>query len=138
MFDTTASSAALEAVGISKAFGHVQALSDVNFSLREREVVALLGDNGAGKSTLVKILAGMEKADQGRVVREGTVLALRDPVDALAHGIAAVYQDLAVVDALDVARNIHLGAPPRRFHFFLDDRAMYEQSQRVLRSLRDR
>jgi D-xylose transport system ATP-binding protein len=126
----------LEACGISKAFGHVQALANVSFELRKGEVVALLGDNGAGKSTLVKILAGVQKPDEGQLLRNGSVITLRDPIDALHHGIAAVYQELAVVDTLDVARNIYLGDPPRRFRFFLDHRTMVARSQKVLSSLR--
>jgi ABC-type sugar transport system ATPase subunit len=130
------SHAALEVNGISKAFGHVQALDDVSFALQRQEVVALLGDNGAGKSTLVKILAGVQRPDQGTLVRSGVPIDLRGPVDALRQGIAAVYQELAVVDVLDVARNIYLGSPPRRLRFFVDYPKMYENSKIVLKKLR--
>ena len=132
----TPASPLLQVRGISKAFGHVQALNSVSLELGRNEVVALLGDNGAGKSTLVKILTGVQRADEGELLRNGSPIDIRDPIDAQRHGIAAVYQELAVVDVLDVARNIYLGNPPRRFKFMLDHRAMYLQSQQVLKSLR--
>jgi D-xylose transport system ATP-binding protein len=132
----TPASPLLQVRSISKAFGHVQALNSVSLELGRNEVVALLGDNGAGKSTLVKILTGVQRADEGELLRNGSPIDIRDPIDAQRHGIAAVYQELAVVDVLDVARNIYLGNPPRRFKFMLDHRAMYLQSQQVLKSLR--
>jgi ABC-type sugar transport system ATPase subunit len=126
----------LEVRGISKAFGHVQALWEVSFELYPAEVVALLGDNGAGKSSLVKILSGVYQPDDGDLFMDGQPLAIRAPTDALRHGIGTVYQDLAVVDSLDVARNIYLGNIPRRLRFMVDYARMYADSRRILSLLR--
>jgi len=126
----------LEIRGVSKAFGHVQALIDVSFSLSEGETVGLLGDNGAGKSTLVKILSGVHAADSGDFLVEGQALQIHSPNDALRHGIGTVHQDLAVVDTLDVARNIYLGNVPRRFGFVVDYRRMYRDARQTLTVLR--
>jgi ABC-type sugar transport system ATPase subunit len=126
----------LEIRGISKAFGHVQALSGVSFDLHPSEVVALLGDNGAGKSSLVKVLSGVYMPDEGELLMDGVPLAIRSPTDALRQGIGTVYQDLAVVDTLDVARNIYLGSIPRRLGFVVDYAKMYADSRKVLSLLR--
>jgi ribose transport system ATP-binding protein len=123
-------------VDISKAFGHVQALRSVSFDIERSEVLALLGDNGAGKSTLVKILSGVYQPDSGQLLKNGEPLDLNAPTDALNAGIATVYQDLAVVDTMDVARNIYLGHVPRRFGFLVDFPRMYKDARQVLRALR--
>jgi D-xylose transport system ATP-binding protein len=96
--------------GITKRFGAVQALSDVDFDARAGEVVALVGDNGAGKSTLVKTLAGVSPPTSGQILFEGREVAIARPQDAVALGIATVYQDLALCDNLDVVANLFLGA----------------------------
>jgi ABC-type sugar transport system ATPase subunit len=126
----------LDVRGATKAFGHVQALTDVSFSLRDGETVGLVGDNGAGKSTLVKILAGVHSADSGEILMDGQPVDISSPTDALRYGIGTVYQDLAVVDVLDVARNIYLGNLPRRFGFIVDYRRMYRDARAVLTQLR--
>lgn len=126
----------LDVRGATKAFGHVQALTDVSFSLRDGETVGLVGDNGAGKSTLVKILAGVHAADSGEILMDGQPVDISSPTDALKYGIGTVYQDLAVVDVLDVARNIYLGNLPRRFGFVVDYRRMYRDARAVLTQLR--
>ena len=95
--------------GVSKSFGPVQALSDVDFEVRPGEVVALVGDNGAGKSTLVKTIAGIHPADGGTISFEGEDVHITSPTDAVALGIATVYQDLALCDNLDVVENLFLG-----------------------------
>ena len=95
--------------GISKAFGPVQALEDVNFNVRAGEVVALVGDNGAGKSTLVKVMSGIHRPDSGRILFEGRPVTIARPNDAVSLGIAAVHQDLALCDNLDVVANLFLG-----------------------------
>jgi D-xylose transport system ATP-binding protein len=95
--------------GISKSFGPVQALSGVDFEVRRDEVVALVGDNGAGKSTLVKTIAGIHPADEGSIYFDGREVAIDRPDDAVALGIATVYQDLALCDNLDVVENLYLG-----------------------------
>jgi D-xylose transport system ATP-binding protein len=95
--------------GVRKSFGAVQALDGVDFSVRSGEVVALVGDNGAGKSTLVKVIAGINRADSGRILFEGRPVTMSSPSDATQLGIATVYQDLALCDNLDVVENVFLG-----------------------------
>jgi ABC-type sugar transport system ATPase subunit len=126
----------LEIRGVSKAFGHVQALTDVSLTMREGETVGLVGDNGAGKSTLVKILSGVYEPDDGEILIGGRPVEMDTPKDALRHGIGTVYQDLAVVDVLDVARNIYLGNLPRRFGFLVDYHRMYRDARAILTQLR--
>jgi simple sugar transport system ATP-binding protein len=99
----------LEARGLTKRFGRVQALHDVSFTLGRGEVMALLGDNGAGKSTLIRILSGVYGPSSGSLSWKGDPLALRSPRDAHTLGISTVYQDLAVVDLMSVYRNMFLG-----------------------------
>ena len=95
--------------GISKRYGSLSALQDVDFALARGEVMALLGENGAGKSTLVKILAGLERADGGAVEIEGLPIRLRSPGHSLQAGVAYVTQELSIVGPLSVAENICLG-----------------------------
>ena len=127
----------LEAKGISKAFGHVQALDNVDFELYPAEVVALIGDNGAGKSTLVKILSGIYRKDSGQLFFEGQPIELRGPKDAeRLAGISTVYQDLALVDVRDVGSNIFLNMEPTRLGIFIDFKQMYANARRVIEVLR--
>ena len=99
----------LQLRGISKRFGAVQALSDVDFEVYPEEVVALVGDNGAGKSTLIKTMAGIYIPDSGEIWFEGKQVPVHGPRDSAALGIATVYQDLALSDNLDVVANLYLG-----------------------------
>jgi D-xylose transport system ATP-binding protein len=99
--------------GVSKSFGPVHALNDVNFEVHPGEVVALVGDNGAGKSTLVKTIAGIHSPDSGTISFEGQDVHITNPSDAVALGIATVYQDLALCDNLDVVENLFLGREER-------------------------
>jgi simple sugar transport system ATP-binding protein len=99
----------LEARGLVKHYGSVQALDGASFSAYPGEVVALIGDNGAGKSTLVKTLSGVIRPDRGQILVSGTPVSLSSPIDARAHGIETVYQDLALAPDLDAAANLHLG-----------------------------
>jgi simple sugar transport system ATP-binding protein len=99
----------LEARGISKRFGRIVALKNVDLAVGETEVLALLGDNGAGKSTLIKILNGLFRPDRGQIVWEGRPVQFHSPRDAYDLGIATVYQDLAVVDLMSIYRNMFLG-----------------------------
>jgi fructose transport system ATP-binding protein len=131
----------LEAAGISKAYGHVQALVDVDVELLPGEVLGLVGDNGAGKSTLIKILSGAVQADSGEIRIDGKRAHIRNPVDARHHGIETVYQDLAVVPMLDIAENLFLGreerfgGPLRRVVPFIDKRRMRRRAREHLESL---
>src|SRR5437867_9161517 len=95
--------------GVSKNFGPVQALSDVNLDIRAGEVTALAGDNGAGKSVLIKCIAGIHTPDAGQIFWEGQPVHIRTPRAAAALGIETVYQDLALCDNLDIVQNMFLG-----------------------------
>ena len=99
----------LELRGVSKSFGAVQALYEVDFHVSAGEVMALVGDNGAGKSTLIKCIAGIYSIDSGEVLFEGQPVAIHGPKDAARLGIEVVYQDLALADNLDVVQNMFLG-----------------------------
>ena len=99
---------------VSKSYGHVQALIDVDFDLAAGEIVALVGDNGAGKSTIVKILSGVINPDKGDILVRGRETVFHSPHDAYAGGTFTVFQDLALVEALDVGRNVFLGREPSR------------------------
>jgi D-xylose transport system ATP-binding protein len=99
----------LQLEGISKQFGPVRALDRVDFAVAAGEVVGLVGDNGAGKSTLVKTIAGINTPDSGTIRFEGEEVSINRPQDAVALGIATVYQDLALCDNLDVVANLFLG-----------------------------
>ncbi len=99
----------LELTNISKAFGPVEALSDVDFGIERGEVVGLVGDNGAGKSTLIKIIAGAFRADKGTIRFDDETATFSSPSEAARRGIHTVYQDLALCDNLDVVTNLFLG-----------------------------
>ncbi len=134
-------SALLRLEGTTKRFGNVEALDGVDFEVREAEIVALVGDNGAGKSTLVKVIAGIQPADEGRVLFAGKPVALRRPQDAAALGITTVYQDLALCDNLDVTANLFLGREviaggPGRPARVLDGATMERRARELLDSLR--
>jgi simple sugar transport system ATP-binding protein len=98
----------------SKYFGTVIALEDVSFDLKAGEVHALLGDNGAGKSTLIKILSGVYQQDRGRYIVGDEEVHFTSPRDALARGIATVYQDLAMIPLMGISRNFFLGQEPEK------------------------
>ncbi len=134
------SAAVLEARGVSKRFGAVQALTDVDFSVAAGEVVALVGDNGAGKSTLIKAIAGVNVADDGEFTFLGAPVDIKSPHDAARLGIATVYQDLALCDNLDVAGNLYLGRESYlpsflRWLYMLNDTRMEQRSMELILSL---
>jgi D-xylose transport system ATP-binding protein len=107
--DEKSKSPILELKGISKSFGAVQALNNVDFEVFNGEVVALVGDNGAGKSTLVKCISGINTIDSGEIFFEGKPVTISGPKDTARLGIETVYQDLALCDNLDVVANLYLG-----------------------------
>ena len=109
----------LQLEDISKFFGPVIALSGVTLRLRRGEVHCLLGDNGAGKSTLIKTLAGVHQADKGEYLVDAKPVRFSSPREALDMGIATVYQDLALVPMMSVARNFFMGREPTRKLFGL-------------------
>ncbi|RKN38354.1 ATP-binding cassette domain-containing protein [Streptomyces hoynatensis] len=120
--------------GVSKRFGAVQALTDVDLEIRPGEVTALVGDNGAGKSTLIKTIAGVHPIDSGTISWKGEVVRIAKPHDAQELGIATVYQDLALCDNLDVVANLFLGRELRR-RSVLDQVQMERQALELLDTL---
>jgi D-xylose transport system ATP-binding protein len=124
----------LELRDISKSFGSVQALSDVDFEVRAGEVMALVGDNGAGKSTLIKCIAGTHSADGGQILFEGQEVHIHGPKDAGRLGIEVVYQDLALCDNLDVVQNMYLGREANRWQV-LNEATMEQHTAETLKSL---
>jgi simple sugar transport system ATP-binding protein len=102
--------ALVEMQDVGKAYGAIRALRGVNLKVRAGEVTCVLGDNGAGKSTLIKIIAGLHPHNEGTLKVDGKEMAFSSPRDALGHGIATVYQDLAVVSLMEVWRNFFLGS----------------------------
>jgi ABC-type sugar transport system ATPase subunit len=120
--------------GISKHFGAVQALYDVDLDLPSGQVTALCGDNGAGKSVLTKTIAGIHQADGGQMFWEGKPVHIRSAKDSAALGIETVYQDLALADNLDIVQNMFLGRE-RRNGFFLNEDSMERAAAETLASL---
>ncbi|RFU84168.1 sugar ABC transporter ATP-binding protein [Streptomyces triticagri] len=120
--------------GVSKRFGAVQALTDVDLEIRAGEVVALVGDNGAGKSTLVKTISGVHPIDDGTIEWEGKAVRINRPQDAQGLGVATVYQDLALCDNLDVVANLFLGSEVRK-STILDEIAMEKRAKELLDTL---
>jgi D-xylose transport system ATP-binding protein len=125
----------LELHGVSKSFGSVQALADVDFEVRDGEVMALVGDNGAGKSTLIKCIAGIHPFDAGEVLFDGAPVAIHGPKDAAALGIEIVYQDLALCDNLDVVQNMYLGREQHDLLQRLNEPEMERRTTETLKSL---
>ena len=121
----------LEARGLGKSFGTTRALDDVSLVLEAGVVHAVLGENGAGKSTLMKLLAGVERPDQGTLALDGQPYAPRGPLEARRRGIAIVHQELSLCPHLSVADNVVLGSEPRRAGFFSRSRAR-ERAARAL------
>jgi D-xylose transport system ATP-binding protein len=137
---TTSNGALLELKGVTKRFGAVEALTDVDFEVHAGEVVALVGDNGAGKSTLIKAIAGIQPGDEYEATWNGEEVHLNTPQDAARLGIATVYQDLALSDNLDVVANLFLGKEEveegiTRAVRTLDEIEMEQRSVDLLRSL---
>ncbi len=130
----------LEARGIVKTYGRVQALRGANFSAYPAEVVALIGDNGAGKSTLIKILSGAVGPDGGEILFEGRSVDIASPAAAQELGIETVYQDLSLAPDLDGAANIFLGRERTRPGLLgalgvLDKRAMHDAAVKAFADL---
>ena len=121
----------LELRGITKRFGHLTALADVDLVAYTGQVLAVLGDNGAGKSTLIKIISGVYHQDDGEIWVAGDHVSFRSPADSRRAGVATVFQDLALVEVLDVSTNMFLGQFPRR-GWFIDRKAMDTQSRAFL------
>src|SRR5688572_11802587 len=134
--ETAASTPTLETRGVSKSFGSVDALVDVDFEVGAGEVMALVGDNGAGKSTLIKCIAGTYSIDSGDVYFDGEKVAIHGPKDAAKLGIEVVYQDLALCDNLDVVQNMYLGREVHDWLGRLKEAPMEARTAETLKSLR--
>lgn len=137
---TITTTAGLKLTGIDLNYGFVKALDDVDFEVHPGEIVALLGDNGAGKSTLLKVMSGAHKPSAGSIEVGGAAADFRSPRDAAAAGVEMVYQDLALIDAADIATNLTLGREPVRrgplgWVGFLDKKSMRRESLRELEAL---
>ena len=124
----------LELRGLSKAFGAVQALNTVDFTVPAGKVTALAGDNGAGKSVLIKTVSGLWAPSGGQIMWEGTPVHLHSPNDAEALGITTIYQDLALCDNLDIVQNMFLGHEKMRRHL-LDETSMELAARQTLADL---
>lgn len=130
----------LEAQGLSKSYGRIQAMIDVSFGIHPGEVVGLVGDNGAGKSTLIKVLSGATTPDSGEIRLKGRPVRFRDPAEARGQGIETVYQDLSLAPHLSIADNLFLGREVirqgvGRLFGFLDRKEMMERAQQILDEL---
>ncbi len=126
----------LELRGITKSFGSVQALTDVDLEVHRGEIMALVGDNGAGKSTLIKTIAGIHSADSGEIFFEGQPVHISGPKDAARLGVEVVYQDLALCDNLDVVQNMYLGREAHDVFQRLKEPVMEQRTAETLKSLR--
>ncbi|MEV5970110.1 ATP-binding cassette domain-containing protein [Streptomyces sp. NPDC051921] len=120
--------------GVSKRFGAVQVLTDVDLEIHAGEVVALVGDNGAGKSTLVKTISGVHPIDEGSIEWDGRPVQITKPHDSQNLGVATVYQDLALCDNLDVVANLFLGSELSSGSV-LDEIAMEKRARELLDTL---
>jgi D-xylose transport system ATP-binding protein len=125
----------LELRGVSKHFGAVVALHEVDFHVSAGEVMALVGDNGAGKSTLIKCVAGIHPIDGGEILFDGQPVNIHGPKDAAKLGIEVVYQDLALADNLDVVQNMFLGREETQSFARLDETNMEKRASDTLKSL---
>ncbi|MCI8649633.1 MAG: sugar ABC transporter ATP-binding protein [Anaerotruncus sp.] len=121
----------LSMTGISKAFSGVQALQNFNIDCYAGEVHILMGENGAGKSTLLKILTGNYQADSGQIIIDEKPVAIRNPADAIQHGIAMIYQEIHLCQGMTIAENIFRGRELKK-GFFVDFQEMERQSQLLL------
>jgi ABC-type sugar transport system ATPase subunit len=130
----------VEMKAISKKFGAVQALHNVDLELRRGEILGLVGDNGAGKSTLMKVLSGAILPDAGQIFLEGQQVTIHNPQDANELGIAMIYQDLALFNNLDVAANIFIGRErtrgPLDILHVLDKKAMHDRAEALISKLK--
>ena len=130
----------LETKELDLSFGSIQAVKQVSILIPSGQVTALVGDNGAGKSTLIKILTGALKKDAGEIWVRGNLEEINDPSDAFRLGIAAVYQDLALIENRNVVMNMFLGMELTHgpFNLFLDHKKMLRESQNLLDEIHSR
>tara|TARA_B100001123_G_scaffold449671_1_gene616009 strand:+ start:45 stop:815 length:771 start_codon:yes stop_codon:yes gene_type:complete len=127
--------AILKVRGLSKTFDHVVALDDVSFDINSQEVLGLVGDNGAGKSTLIKLVSGVYRANAGKVVFGGRQVEFNSPRESRDSGIEVIYQDMALVDELEVWENVFLGRQLRHGFGVIDRKRMIEEAASLLERL---
>jgi len=133
--DDTAGTPKLRTENITKQFGRIVAVEDVSLEIHPSEVFALVGDNGAGKSTLMNMLSGVHKPTKGQIYKEGQPVSFDNPSEARNNGIETVYQDLALMDDLDIATNIFMGQFPQTgFGPFrvIDWGETYERAEQIM------
>ncbi|MEI5667096.1 ATP-binding cassette domain-containing protein [Bosea sp. CCNWLW174] len=126
--------------GIGKAYGPVVAVREVDLDIFAGEVVAICGDNGAGKSSLIKVISGAEEATSGTLQMRGKTVVFASPHDALSHGVATIYQDLALAPRLSIAQNVFMGSELTRplllpFLRVLDKKRMAQEARGFLKQL---
>jgi ABC-type sugar transport system ATPase subunit len=126
--------------GIGKSYGPVVAVREVDLDIFAGEVVAICGDNGAGKSSLIKVISGAEEATSGTLRMRGKAVAFASPHDALSHGVATIYQDLALAPRLSIAQNVFMGSELTRplllpFLRVLDKKRMAQEARGFLKQL---
>ncbi|MHC4177616.1 MAG: sugar ABC transporter ATP-binding protein [Planctomycetota bacterium] len=134
MTEAPAGEPLLKLQGVTKRFGGVTALDDVDFDLHQREIHALLGENGAGKSTLIKVLGGIHVPEAGTIEIDARTTTIRGVADADRHGIRIIHQELSLAPNLSVAENIYLGREPARLGV-LSRRAMFRQAEELVTRL---
>jgi len=129
----------LEVKNITKRFGGLVAVDNVNMKVFPGEVIGILGDNGAGKSTLIKVISGVYHADAGKIYFNNQMIRINNPMEALRIGIETIYQDLALAENLNVYSNIFLGREKLKkylgFIDVLDHDYMLNESKKVLKRL---
>ncbi|MFQ6067001.1 MAG: ATP-binding cassette domain-containing protein [bacterium] len=131
----------LEVKGLSKYFGGIKAVDDVDLQLYENEIIGLVGDNGAGKSTLIKTISGLYRKNAGKIYINGEEADISTPIDARNYGIETVYQDQGLIPVLDAASNLYLGREKlqdniiARFFKIVDDKYMKKETTRTLKEL---
>jgi len=123
----------LKMVNISKSFGNVRALRNVSMNVNYNEILGVVGDNGAGKSTLIKVLLGVHKPDTGEIYFEGKKVKINSPQEARALGIEPVYQDLALIDLINVWRNFFLTREYVKMRYFLDKEKNIKECKQALK-----
>jgi simple sugar transport system ATP-binding protein len=122
----------IECRNLQKWYSGVHALKNINLTIHPGETVGLVGDNGAGKSTLIKILSGAHHQDSGDILIEGRKVELRNPKDAMRHGLETIYQYNSMVPTMSIARNLFIGREPVKWSVFgfgiMDQKRMREES----------
>ena len=124
----------LKLEGITKRYGGVTALANVDFACSLGTIHAVVGENGAGKSSLMKIIAGVIRPDEGRIYLDETLVHFASPADAARHGIACIFQELSLLPDLSVSDNISIASPPKRFGL-IDRRRQRECARDILREI---